>query len=220
MPKPLYDEPGNGMHFHIQLKKDGQNLFYKKGNYADLSDEAMYFIGGILKHGSSLTAFTSPSTNSYKRLLPGFEAPVKLFYGLANRSAAIRIPKYATSEEAKRIEFRTSDGTCNYYLAMSALLMAGLDGIKNKTMPTPENGYGPYDDNVFEWTEEQQAKLHAIPTSLEEALKALSEDHGYLLDGRVFNSELIESWITEKTKEVVAVKNRPHPFEMNLYYSL
>jgi glutamine synthetase len=220
MPKPLYDEPGNGMHFHIQLRKNGKNVFYKKGNYADLSEEALYFIGGILKHGRSLTAFTNPSTNSFKRLLPGFEAPVKLFFGLANRSAAIRIPKYATSKEEKRIEFRTSDGTCNYYLAMSALIMAGLDGIKNKIMPTKENGYGPFDDNVFKWSDEKQNQLHAIPTSLEEALEALQEDNEYLLAGDVFNKELIQSWITEKMKEVVAVRNRPHPFEMNLYYSL
>ena len=220
MPKPLYDEPGNGMHFHIQLKKDGRNVFYKQGNYADLSEEALCFIGGILKHGRSLTAFTNPSTNSFKRLLPGFEAPVKLFFGLANRSAAIRIPKYATSEQAKRIEFRTSDGTCNYYLAMSALLMAGLDGIKNRIMPTPESGMGPFDDNVFDWPQEKKDQLVSIPTSLEEALQALRDDHDYLLAGDVFNEELIESWITEKMKEVVAVRNRPHPFEMNLYYSL
>ena len=220
MPKPIYEEAGNGMHFHIQLRKKGENIFYKEGNYADLSDEALYFIGGILKHGRSLTAFTNPSTNSFKRLLPGFEAPVQLFFGLGNRSAAIRIPKYATSKEMKRFEFRTSDGTCNYYLAMSALLMAGLNGIKNKIMPTPENGYGPFDDNVFAWSEEKQAKLHAIPTNLEEALEALKKDHTYLLSGDVFNEELIESWITEKMKEVIAVNNRPHPFEMNLYYSL
>lgn len=220
MPKPLYDEPGNGMHFHIQLRKNGKNIFFKEGNYADLSEEAQYFIGGILKHGRSLTAFTNPSTNSFKRLLPGFEAPVQLFFGLANRSAAIRIPKYATSKEAKRIEFRTGDGSCNYYLAMSALLMAGLDGIKNKIMPTKENGYGPYDDNIYTWTEEQQTKLHAIPTNLEEALNALKEDHEYLCEGNVFNEELIQSWIIEKMKEVVAVRNRPHPFEMNLYYNL
>lgn len=220
MPKPIYQEAGSGMHFHIQLKKEGENIFYKKGNYADLSDDALYFIGGILKHGRSLTAFTNPSTNSFKRLLPGFEAPVQLFFGLANRSAAIRIPKYATSKEMKRIEFRTGDGTCNYYLAMSALLMAGLDGIKNKIMPTPENGYGPFDDNVFKWSEEQQAKLHSIPTSLEEALSALKEDYDYLLAGDVFNKELIDTWITEKMKEVVAVNNRPHPFEMNLYYNM
>jgi glutamine synthetase len=220
MPKPLYDEAGNGMHFHIQLRKDGKNIFFKEGNYADLSDEALWFIGGILKHGRSLTAFTNPSTNSFKRLLPGFEAPVKLFFGLANRSAAIRIPKYATSFDEKRIEFRTGDGTCNYYFAMSALLMAGLDGIKNKIMPTPENGYGPFDDNVFKWSDEEQAKLHSIPTSLEEALEALMEDHEYLLAGDVFNEELINSFIDEKMKEVVAVRNRPHPFEMNLYYAL
>jgi glutamine synthetase len=220
MPKPLYDEAGNGMHFHIQLRKDGKNIFFKEGNYADLSDEALWFIGGILKHGRSLTAFTNPSTNSFKRLLPGFEAPVKLFFGLANRSAAIRIPKYATSFDEKRIEFRTGDGTCNYYFAMSALLMAGLDGIKNQIMPTPENGYGPFDDNVFKWSDEEQAKLHSIPTSLEEALEALMEDHEYLLAGDVFNEELINSFIDEKMKEVVAVRNRPHPFEMNLYYAL
>ncbi len=220
MPKPIYDEPGNGMHFHIQLRKNGKNLFYKKGNYADLSETALYFIGGILYHGKSLTAFTNPSTNSFKRLLPGFEAPVKLFFGLANRSAAIRIPKYTTSEEAKRIEFRTGDGTANYYLAMSALLMAGLDGIKNKIMPTPENGYGPFDDNVFKWSEEKKSRLQSVPSSLEEALSELKKDYKYLLEGDVFNEELIESWIKEKTKEVIAVKNRPHPFEMNLYYSL
>jgi glutamine synthetase len=220
MPKPLYDEAGNGMHFHIQLRKNGKNVFYEEGKYADLSDKALCFIGGILKHGRSLTAFTNPSTNSFKRLLPGFEAPVKLFFGLANRSAAIRIPKYATSEESKRIEFRTGDATCNYYLAMSALLMAGLDGIINKIMPTPENGYGPFDDNVFAWSEEEQKKLHSIPTSLEEALQALQEDHEYLLQGEVFNEELIQSFIKEKMKEVIAVNNRPHPFEMNLYYAL
>jgi glutamine synthetase len=220
MPKPLYDEPGNGMHFHIQLRKHGRNLFYGKGAYADLSEEALWFIGGILTHGRSLAALTNPSTNSYKRLLPGYEAPVKLFFGLANRSAAIRIPRYATSEQAKRIEFRTSDGTCNYYLAMSALLMAGLDGIRNKIRPTPENGLGPFDDNVDRWSEADKARLVSIPTSLEESLDALRDDQDYLLAGEVFNPELIESWIVEKTKEVVAVRNRPHPFEMNLYYSL
>ena len=220
MPKPIYDEPGNGMHFHIQLKKGDKNVFYGKGNYADLSNEALWFIGGILEHGRSLTALTNPSTNSYKRLLPGFEAPTKLFFGLANRSAAIRIPKYAVSEESKRIEFRTGDGTCNYYFAMSALLMAGLDGIKKQVMPTPDNGMGPYDDNVFEWPADKKAKLVSIPASLEEALAELDRDRGYLVEGGVFSDELIDAWIAEKTKEVIAVKNRPHPFEMNLYYSL
>lgn len=220
MPKPLYDEPGNGMHFHIQLRKAGRNVFYDPEGYAGLSETALCFIGGILAHGRSLTAFTNPSTNSFKRLLPGFEAPVKLFFGLANRSAAIRIPKYATSEEAKRIEFRTGDGSCNYYLAMSALLMAGLDGVKNRILPNEENAFGPFDDNVFDWPEEKQAKLDAIPSSLEEALQALQDDHEYLTAGDVFNAELIDSWVEEKMKEVIAVRNRPHPFEMNLYYSL
>ena len=220
MPKPLYDEPGNGMHFHIQLLKQGKNMFYEKGGYADLSEQALCFIGGILKHGRALTAFTNPSTNSYKRLLPGFEAPVKLFFGVANRSAAIRIPKYATSESAKRIEFRTGDGTCNYYLAMSALLMAGLDGIKNRILPNQQNGFGPFDDNIFDWSEDKQAELTSIPESLEEALEALDSDHDFLLEGGVFSTELIKSWAKEKMKEVVAVRNRPHPFEMNLYYNL
>ncbi|MEA1972747.1 MAG: type I glutamate--ammonia ligase [Candidatus Cloacimonadota bacterium] len=219
MPKPIYNEAGNGMHFHIMLKKNGENIFYKDGNYASLSDEALYFIGGILKHGRSITAFTNPSTNSYKRLLSGFEAPTNLFFGLANRSAAIRIPKYATSKESKRIEFRTGDATCNIYLAMSALLMAGLDGIKNKIMPTQENGFGPFDDNVFSWSDTRKKNLLSVPTSLEEALKALEDDYEYLLEGDVFNEDLINSWIIGKLKEVEAVKIRPHPFEMNLYYN-
>lgn len=220
MPKPLYDEPGSGMHFHIQLRKDGRNIFFRPGGYADLSDEAHWFIGGILAHGRSLAAFTNPSTNSYKRLLPGFEAPTKLFFGLANRSAAIRIPRYATDEATKRIEFRTGDGTCNYYFAMSALLMAGIDGIAKKTMPTPQNGMGPFDDNVFGWDETRKQQLVSVPASLEEALAALADDHDYLLTGGVFNEELVASWIEEKTKDVIAVRNRPHPFEMNLYYNL
>ncbi|MCF7918335.1 MAG: type I glutamate--ammonia ligase [Candidatus Cloacimonetes bacterium] len=220
MAKPLYNEPGNGMHFHIQLRKEGKNIFYKEGGYADLSEEALYFIGGILKHGRSLTAFTNASTNSYKRLIPGFEAPTKLFFGLANRSAAIRIPKYATTEETKRIEFRTGDASCNPYLATSALIMAGLDGIINKIMPTKENGYGPFDDNVYNWSPQQQKLLQSVPASLEEALAALKEDHEYLLAGDVFNEELIASWIEEKSKEIIQLNTRPHPIEMNMYYNV
>jgi len=220
MAKPLYNEAGNGMHFHIQLRKDGRNIFYQEGNYADLSDDALCFIGGILKHGRSLTAFTNASTNSYKRLLPGFEAPTKLFFGLANRSAAIRIPKYTTTEETKRIEFRTGDASCNPYLATSALIMAGLDGIINKIMPTTENCYGPFDDNVFTWCEEKQSKLHSVPGSLSEALIALEEDHEYLMAGDVFNEELIKSWIEEKKKEIYQVNTRPNPVEMGLYFNV
>jgi glutamine synthetase len=219
MPKPIYNEPGNGLHYHILLRKEGKNVFFEKGRYADLSHEALYFIGGILKHGASLTAFTNPSTNSFKRLLPGFEAPVKLFYGLANRSAAIRIPNYVHTEAGKRIEFRTGDATANSYLAMSAILMAGLDGIINKIHPT-ELGFGPYDDNVFNWPKAMQDELKSIPTSLAAALEALKTDHEYLLAGEVFNKELIQAWIDLKTKEVNAINNRPHPYEMNLYYNL
>jgi glutamine synthetase len=219
MPKPVYNQAGNGMHFHIMLHKRGRNIFYKKGGYADLSDAAIWFIGGILKHGRSLVAFTNPSTNSFKRLLPGFEAPVKLFYGLANRSAAIRIPRYANTPETKRFEFRTGDATCNPYFAMSALLLAGLDGIINKIDPGKYN-LGPFDDNVFAWTEKQKAKLLSIPANLKEAMQCLEEDHKYLLQGKVFNEELIESHIKHKLLEHEAVTNRVHPHEMLLYYNL
>ncbi len=219
MPKPVYNEAGNGMHFHIMLTKNGKNIFWKKGGYADLSDEAIWFMAGILKHGRSICAFTNPSTNSYKRLLPGFEAPVKLFFGLANRSACIRIPKYATEEDTKRFEFRTGDATCNPYLAMSALLMAGLDGIKNRYNPADYN-FGPYDDNIFAWPEDKKSTLSSVPANLEEALVALKEDHEYLLVGDVFNKELIESHINEKMKELKEINNRPHPYEMNLYYNV
>jgi len=219
MPKPVYGEAGNGMHFHIMLKKNGKNIFWNKGGYADLSDEAIWFMRGILLHGRSLAAFTNPSTNSYKRLLPGFEAPTKLFFGLANRSAAIRIPKYANTEETKRFEYRTGDATCNPYLAMSALLLAGLDGIKRKLDGKGHN-FGPFDDNVFNWPEEKKATIESVPENLEGALKALEIDHEYLLAGDVFNKELIESFIALKRKEVAEVNNRPHPIEMTLYYNV
>lgn len=219
MPKPVYNQAGNGMHFHMMLHKNGENIFYKKGGYADLSEEAIWFIGGILYHGRALVAFTNPSTNSFKRLLPGFEAPVKLFYGLANRSAAIRIPKYADTKESKRFEFRTGDATCNPYLAMSAILMAGLDGIKNKIDPAKHN-LGPFDDNVYAWSEEKKATLLSIPANLAEAMEALQDDHAFLLEGGVFNEDLIQSHIKLKMAEYDAVNNRPHPHEMMLYYNL
>ncbi|OQC09142.1 MAG: Glutamine synthetase [Candidatus Cloacimonetes bacterium ADurb.Bin088] len=219
MPKPVYNQAGNGMHFHMMLHKRGKNIFYKKGGYADLSNNAIWFIGGILKHGRSLVAFTNPSTNSFKRLLPGFEAPVKLFYGLANRSAAIRIPKYANTPDTKRFEFRTGDGTCNPYFAMSALLLAGLDGIINKIDPGKYN-LGPFDDNVFAWSEQKKAKLLSIPANLKEAMECLEKDHEYLLQGNVFNEDLIESHIKLKMAEHEAVTNRVHPHEVQLYYNL
>ena len=203
----------------MMLHKRGKNIFYKKGGYADLSNNAIWFIGGILKHGRSLVAFTNPSTNSFKRLLPGFEAPVKLFYGLANRSAAIRIPKYANTPDTKRFEFRTGDGTCNPYFAMSALLLAGLDGIVNKIDPGKYN-LGPFDDNVFAWSEQKKAKLLSIPANLKEAMECLEKDHEYLLQGNVFNEDLIESHIKLKMAEHEAVTNRVHPHEVQLYYNL
>lgn len=220
MPKPLYNEAGSGMHIHIQLWQNGTNLFFDPTGYAGLSQTALYFIGGILKHGPALLAFTNPSTNSYKRLVPGFEAPVKAIFGLANRSAAIRIPKYATTEATKRFEFRPPDGTCNIYLAISALLMAGLDGIKQQIDPT-ENGFGPYDVNIFEWPKSKLNKIKSLPTSLKEALDALAKDRDFLLAGNIFSEQLIETWIDYKyIKEFNEVRSRPHPYEMTLYYDL
>ena len=217
MPKPLYGVAGNGMHFHQHLFKDGEPLFYEKGGYADLSDTALHYIGGLLTHGPALLALTNPSTNSYKRLVPGFEAPVKSFFSLGNRSAAIRIMKYATEPMEKRIEFRPPDGTCNIYLAMAAMLMAGIDGIKRKIDPT-KAGFGPFDVNLFTMPEEQRETIASLPTSLDAALDALEADHGFLLAGDVFTPDLIATWIKVKRAEADQLRRRPHPYEMELYY--
>ncbi len=220
MPKPLYHEAGNGMHFHQHLFKDGKPLFYEKGNYADMSRLALSYIAGILDHGPALLAFTNPSTNSYKRLIPGFEAPVNLFFSLANRSAAIRIPKYASSPEEKRMEFRPPDATCNAYLAMSAMLMAGIDGIKRNLDPT-EMGFGPIDENIFAWPEEKRGTIKPLPSSVKSAMEHLEKDSAFLLEGGVFNENIIETWISHKiNKEYNAVRNRPHPYEMELYFDV
>lgn len=220
MPKPLYNEAGSGMHIHIQLWKDGKNLFYDNHGYAGLSQTAINFIGGILKHGPALLAFTNPSTNSYKRLVPGFEAPIKAIFGLANRSAAIRIPKYANTPATKRFEFRPPDATCNIYLAISALLMAGIDGVKKKIDPT-EEGFGPYDINIFNLPKSEQEKIKSLPTSLKEALDALAADYDFLLAGNIFSEQLINSWIEYKfNKEFNEVRSRPHPYEISLYYDV
>lgn len=220
MPKPLYNEAGSGMHIHVQLWKDGKNLLYDENGYAGLSQTALYFIGGILKHGPALLAFTNPSTISYKRLVPGFEAPVKAIFGLANRSAAIRIPKYTNTAETKRFEFRPPDATCNIYLAISALLMAGVDGVNKKIDPTKE-GFGPYDINIFKIPRAEQEKIKSLPTSLKEALDALAADHDFLLAGNIFSEQLIASWIDHKlNKEFNEVRSRPHPYEMSLYYDV
>jgi glutamine synthetase len=217
MPKPLYNEPGNGMHFHQFLVKKGVNIFYRRGGYAGLSAIAHHYIAGLLRHAPSLLALTNPSTNSYKRLVPGFEAPVNCFFSLANRSAAIRIPKYATDPRYKRMEFRPPDATCNSYLAMAAQLMAGIDGIKRRLDPAQE-GFGPYDVNVFEMTPRARRKIKPLPTSFEEALTELERDHDYLLEGGVFTESMIADWIRlKREREIMPVRNRPHPLEIQMY---
>lgn len=219
MPKPLHGEAGNGLHVHMHLFKNGEPLFYDENGYSGLSKEALYFIGGLLKHAPALLAFTNPSTNSYKRLVPGYEAPVSLCFATANRSAVIRVPAYAKSPAQKRFEFRSSDATCNPYLAFSAILMAGLDGIKNQIDPTVE-GFGPYDVNLYNLPKEEQAKIKALPNSLNEALNALEKDHEFLLSGGVFPQRLIDIWIEAKRKESRRVMDQPHPLEFELYYDL
>jgi len=219
MPKPLFNEAGSGMHFHQLLIQGDRSLFWAEGEYANLSRLARQYIGGLLVHGRALLAFTNPSTNSYKRLVPGFEAPVSLSYGLANRSATVRIPKYVANEHEQRIEFRPPDGTCNPYLAMAAQLMAGIDGIVNG-YDAAELGYGPYDVNIYQLPAEEQAKIQTIPTSLKEAMLALRQDHAFLLRGGVFTEELIDVWIRAKMAKYEDVRNRPHPYEMTLYFDV
>jgi len=221
MPKPLFKTAGNGMHFHQHLFKKGKPLFFDAKGYAGLSKLALSYIAGILKHASALLALTNPSTNSYRRLIPGFEAPVNSIFSLANRSAAIRIPKYANEPDTKRIEFRPPDGTCNPYIAMSAMLLAGLDGIKKKLDPVKE-GFGPFDDNIFDIPEEERKnKFKPLPATLKEALESLEKDNDFLTENGVFTKDLIDIWITYKLeKEYYEVRNRPHPYEMSLYYNI
>lgn len=220
MPKPLYGEAGSGMHFHQQLFKAGENVFYDPDGYGCLSQTARYYIGGLLTHGAALLALTNPSTNSYRRLVPGFEAPVNAFFSLGNRSAAIRIPKYATAPDAARFEFRPPDASCNVYLAVAAQLMAGLDGIRRQIDPS-EAGFGPIDEDVFGWSEGQRAMIRQLPGSLDEALRALEDDHEFLLAGEVFSPDLIANWVDYKrTQEYYPVRNRPHPYEVSLYFDV
>lgn len=215
MPKPLFNDNGTGMHTHLSFWKGGKNLF--AGNdYAGLSQQAMWAIGGILKHAPALLAFTNPTTNSYKRLVPGFEAPVNLAYSSRNRSASIRIPMYSNSPKAKRLEFRCPDPSCNPYLAFSALTMAAIDGIQNKMDPGQ-----PLDKDIYDLPPEELAKVATTPGSLKEALFALEKDHDFLLRGDVFTSDVIETWIDYKmTEEVNAIALRPHPWEFALYYDI
>lgn len=219
LPKPIFSEAGSGMHVHMLLIKDGKPLFYDESGYSGLSREAHWFIGGLLKHARSLCALTNPSTNSYKRLVPGFEAPVTIGYATSNRSAVIRIPAYAKSPEAKRFEIRSPDATCNPYYAYAAILMAGIDGILNKIDPR-ENGWGPYDFNLYELSEEEQKKLASLPKSLPEALDALEEDNEYLTRGGVFPKDLLKRWIRLKRAEADKINRIPHPAEFACYYDL
>ncbi len=219
MPKPVYGEAGNGMHVHILLMKDGEPVFSDDNGYSNLSKTANYFMGGLLKHIASLCAITNPSTNSFKRLVPGFEAPVTVGYATSNRSAVIRIPAYAKTPNLRRFEIRNPDATCNPYFCYAALLMAGLDGIKNKIDPH-ENGWGPYDVNLFNLPEEEKKKLKGLPTSLEAALDALESDNDYLTEGGVFPKELIDNFIKVKREECRQLSAIPHPAEFEKYFNM
>ena len=213
MPKPLFDEYGSGMHVHMSLWKGGANLFSGSG-YSGLSDVARYAIGGILKHARALCAITNPTTNSYKRLVPGFEAPTRLAYSQRNRSAAIRIPVYSSRPKSKRIEYRLPDGAANPYLAFAALLMAMLDGVKNKIDPGE-----PLDKDIYDMAPEELTDVPSPPATLEDALVALEKDHEFLLYGNVFTEDVIETWVQfKRSEEVAAVRLRPHPYEFALYF--
>ena len=215
MPKPIFGDNGSGMHTHLSLWKDGKPLFAGDG-YAGLSELALYAIGGILKHARAICAFTNPTTNSYKRLVPGYEAPVNLAMSQRNRSASVRIPLYSKSPKAKRIEFRCPDPSCNPYLAFSALLMAALDGIENKIDPGK-----PLDVNIYDLDPETAAGIPKTPGTLEEALTALRDDHQFLLKGDVFTQDVIDTWIEYKLEnEVDALRLRPHPYEFSMYYDI
>ncbi|MCH9045796.1 MAG: type I glutamate--ammonia ligase [SAR324 cluster bacterium] len=216
MPKPIFMDNGSGMHVHQSLWKGGKNLFFEPGRYGDISKMAEYYIGGILHHAPSLLGLCAPTTNSYRRLVPGYEAPINLIYSQRNRSACVRIPMYSTSEKAKRIEVRFPDPSCNPYLAFSALLMAGLDGIENQMEPP-----APVDRDLYELEGEEKAKIKSTPGSLEEVIDALEKDHAYLLKGGVFTEDLLEMWIDYKReREINFVRLRPHPAEFALYYDI
>jgi glutamine synthetase len=216
MPKPIFQDNGSGMHTHQSLWKGGSPLFYDEIGYGGLSDLARYYIGGLLKHAPSLLAFTNPTMNSYHRLVPGYEAPVNLVYSARNRSACCRIPITGSNPKAKRIEFRVPDPSCNPYLAFSAMLMAGLDGIKNKVEPP-----APVDKDLYELPPDELASVAQVPGSLERVLENLETDHDYLTEGGVFTDDLISTWIDYKRiNEVDAIRLRPHPYEFDMYYDI
>ena len=216
MPKPIFKDNGSGMHVHQSLWKQGKNLFYDGKGYALTSEMCRWYIGGLLKHAHALMAFCAPTTNSYKRLVPGYEAPVNLVYSQRNRSAACRIPMYTANPSAKRLEFRCPDPSANTYLAFPALLMAGLDGIQNRIDPGQ-----PLDKNIYELEAEDKAKIKTVPGSLEESLDALEKDHEFLLKGGVFTKDVLETWLEYKrTVEIDSVRLRPHPHEFYLYFDI
>jgi glutamine synthetase len=216
MPKPLFMDNGSGMHVHQSLWKGGEPLFFDENGYAGLSDLARWYIGGLLKHAPAILAFSNPTTNSYKRLVPGYEAPVNLVYSQRNRSASVRIPLYSKSPKAKRLEFRCPDPSCNPYLAFSAMLMAGLDGIQNRVEPPT-----PVDRDLYDLPPEELAKVPQVPGSLNESLAALEADHDFLLKGDVFTPDVIETWVGyKKEREIDQVQLRPHPWEFYLYYDI
>jgi len=216
MPKPIFQDNGSGMHTHQSLWKKGKNLFYDRKGYAGMSKLGLHYIGGILKHAPALCALIAPTTNSYRRLVPGYEAPINLAYSQRNRSACVRIPMYSKSEKAKRIEFRTPDPSCNPYLSFAACLMAGLDGVANKIDPGK-----PIDKDLYELPPAEAAKVKQLPGSLDEVLDALEKDHDFLLKGDVFTKDLLETWIDYKRKnELDAIRLRPHPWEFALYFDI
>ena len=214
MPKPLFGDNGSGMHTHQSLFKGGDTLMYDKNGYAGTSDLCRWYIGGLLKHAAAILAFAAPTTNSYKRLVPGYEAPVNLVYSARNRSAACRIPMYTDHPKAKRIEFRPPDPSCNAYLSFSAMLMAGLDGVQNKI--EPDNP--PLDKNTYELSAREARRMKTVPGTLAEALDALERDKAFLLKGDVFTPDVIETWLEYKREEMPKVRLRPHPYEFHLFF--
>lgn len=217
MPKPIFGDNGSGMHIHSSLWKNERPLFADTEGYAGLSEMARCYIGGLLAHAPSLLALAAPTTNSYRRLVPGFEAPVNLVYSQRNRSAAVRIPMYSESPKTKRVEFRPPDATCNPYLTFSALLLAGLDGIKRGIIPE-QNGFGPIDRNIYEMSAAEKGEIRSVPGSLDESLDALERDHEYLLAGGVFTKDLLEEYVAMKREQATEVRMRPSPLEFALYY--
>lgn len=219
IPKLIPGEAGNGMHCHQFLLKNGKNIFNDENGLYRMSKTALSYMGGILTHASSLAAITNPTTNSYRRLIPGLEAPVKAVFALGNRSAAIRIPGYVKDPEERRFEYRTIDATCNPYLAYAGMIMAGLDGVRKKIDPTKE-GFGPYEANLYSLTKEELSRIKSLPTTLDAALCCLREDHSYLTADDVFPADLLEKWIATKAKDIADIQRVPHPWEIARYYDI